>query len=375
MLRFPLPLIAVAAALLLSAQPLAARPKLNTVCQVAGLSEHRLIGLGLVFGLKGTGDGEKFLPQVQATAAVLQKLYNPVKGPEDLKSAKNTALVMIHATVPRDGVYKGGRIDCTVTAVGPCTSLLGGILMSTPMGSEVLRDERALGLAAGPITLDEKSPACGRISKGVIIQTDMAPKMSDVVKNDTFRLLIKDSFVSFHSATEIASTINSSLSVEAEGQEVAVPAGPGAVDVKIPRVYSGKPYACIAQVLETGIDSPQTQARVIVNARSGIVIATADVEIGPVAFSHKNLTVRIGDPATTADTGNTPDAAAATAADPVPGVGFGVIQDAQGRVSPVRLQQLVDALNQLRVPTADVAEILKNLEKTGRLHAEVIVQE
>jgi len=203
----------------------------------------------------------------------------------------------------------------------------------------------------------------------------MAPKMSDVIKNETFRLLIKPSFVGFHSATEIALTINSSLSVEAEGQEVAIPVGPGAVDVKIPRVYSGKPYACIAQVLETGIDSPQTQARVIVNSRSGVVIATADVEIGPVAFSHKNLTVRIGDSTTAADLANTPTDAAATPAEPVPGVGFGVIQDAQGRVSPVRLQQLVDALNQLRVPTADVAEILKNLEKTGRLHAEVIIQD
>jgi len=146
--RFLLSLVVVAAVLMLS-QFASARPKLNTVCQVAGLSEHRMLGLGLVVGLKGTGDGEKFLPQVQATAAVLQKLYNPVKGPEDLKSAKNIALVMVHATVPRDGAYKGSKIDCTVTAIGPCTSLNGGILMSTPMGSEVLRDERALGLAGG----------------------------------------------------------------------------------------------------------------------------------------------------------------------------------------------------------------------------------
>ena len=70
-----------------------------------------LIGLGLVTGLKGTGDGGKYLPMINALGAALAALNNPASGPTELKDAANVALVLIEATVPAHGIHRGQRLD------------------------------------------------------------------------------------------------------------------------------------------------------------------------------------------------------------------------------------------------------------------------
>ena len=46
------------------------------------------------------------------------------------------------------------------------------------------------------------------------------------------------------------------------------------------------------------------------------------------------------------------------------------ISGQQGQQSTQRLQQLVEALNQLRVPTEDVISIIRELHRSGKLHAQ-----
>jgi len=78
------------------------------------------------------------------------------------------------------------------------------------------------------------------------------------------------------------------------------------------------------------------------------------VEISPVVISHKNLTVQVGNQNLI---GEEPEAR------------FVAITDRdQGQV-PQRLDDLVTALNQLRVPTSDIIQILRELNRSGKLHA------
>src|SRR5438105_223917 len=58
-----------------------ARPRLENICSISGQQEQRLIGLGLVTGLKGTGDGGKYLPMIRSLGMALQQLNNHVEGP------------------------------------------------------------------------------------------------------------------------------------------------------------------------------------------------------------------------------------------------------------------------------------------------------
>ncbi|HID21431.1 MAG TPA: flagellar basal body P-ring protein FlgI, partial [Planctomycetaceae bacterium] len=115
--------------------------------------------------------------------------------------------------------------------------------------------------------------------------------------------------------------------------------------------YRDSPVDFVAQVLDVGIENPHTQARVVVNSRSQVVIVTGEVEISPVVISHKNLTIEVG-----------PQAAA------TPG-GFVVLNQDDGRQPSQQLKQLVNALNQLRVPTSDIISIIRELHRSGKLHA------
>jgi flagellar P-ring protein precursor FlgI len=209
---------------------------------------------------------------------------------------------------------------------------------------------------------DPQVPTSGKIPLGITFTEDV---IYNFVHNHQFTLLLDRDHASFRSASEIARAINENLYLENKGESLARALGPGVVQVAIPAQYRGDPMEFIAGVLDLGIDNPHTQARVVVNAKSGTVIVTGEVEISPVVISHKNLSVTIGSPE---------DLAGQPPPEPVPGVGFVGVSDQEAKLPPQRLKQLVDALNQLKVPTPDVIEILKDLHRTGKLHAELIAE-
>ncbi len=55
----------------------AAQMPLKTICRVKGQEENTLHGLGIVVGLKGTGDGGSSLPMLRSLAQAMQHLGNP----------------------------------------------------------------------------------------------------------------------------------------------------------------------------------------------------------------------------------------------------------------------------------------------------------
>jgi len=342
--------------------PAQARVRLENICTISGQQEHKLIGMGLVVGLKGTGDGGKYQPTIRALASALKLMYNPVEGPAELRDVNNVALVMIEATVPANGIRRGQKIDCFVNSIGSAKSLRGGRLMMSPLGGESISDERVMGLASGAVYVeDAQVPTSGKIPLGVTITADI---VNLFVHNHEFKLLLDAAHSSFQSASEVARVVNADISFEAEGRQLAKAIGPGVIQVMVPEQYRNDPVQFVAQVLDVGIDNPHTQARVVVNSKSGTVIVTGEVEISPVVISHKNLSVTVG-----GDENQLADAGEA-----LPGVGFVPLMDQQARQSPQRLKQLVDALNQLKVPTSDVIEIIKDLHRTGKLHAVLIVE-
>src|ERR1700760_4190031 len=91
--------------------------KVADITRIGGQRTNVLTGLGLVYGLKGTGDGGDFMPAIKPLAAMLSKYNNEVTVKE-LANAQNVALVSITATLPAGGVQNGQAIDCYVTSLG-----------------------------------------------------------------------------------------------------------------------------------------------------------------------------------------------------------------------------------------------------------------
>jgi len=352
--------LVVTLALLTASREAAARVRLENICSVQGQREQKLMGLGLVVGLRGTGDGGDYLPTIRALGSALRLLHNPVETAEALKNSDNVALVLIEATIPATGIRRGQKIDCYVNSIGAAKSLRGGRLMMSPLKTGVVADERAVAIASGPVYIEDSSVlTSGKIPNGVVIEEDFEEFVSMFVENNSFTLLLDPAHSSFHAASEVARVVNADVSFEANGQQLAKPIGPGVVRVEIPEQYHSAPVDFIAQVLNVGIDNPHTEARVILNSKTGTIVVTGEVELSPVVVSHRNLTIAVGDQADLANA--------------EPGNRFVPLMD-QSRQAPQHLRELVDALNQLKVPTSDVIEIIKDLHRSGKLHAVLITE-
>src|SRR5215472_12383141 len=84
--------------------------KVADITRIDGQRTNVLTGLGLVYGLNGTGDGGDYLPAIKPLAAMLSK-FNDSANVKDLGATKNVALVSITVTVPSNGARNGDRLD------------------------------------------------------------------------------------------------------------------------------------------------------------------------------------------------------------------------------------------------------------------------
>lgn len=335
-------------------RPAEARVRLQDICTVYGQREIQLVGTGLVVGLNGTGDGGKSAPAVRALAMMLKNMNAPATEKE-LSDAKNVALVAIHATVPRQGLRRGQTIDCYVSSIGGAKSLRGGRLLPTPLETVDLRDDRAVALASGGIRIDGKdSSTNGVIQNGAALEQNFTSLFIDTKRNHTLTLLLDESHESFLVASEIANILNHELSPDGDSSkrtELAKAVDSGVIEVQLPPEYRDDPVAFVGLVLNVGIDTPQSQARVLVNTRTQQIVVTGDVEIGPVIVRSKSLTVEIG-----AGGGE------ATGA-------FVPVVDPKSELNSPHLTQLLAALRQLEAPQDEVIDILREIHRSGVMHA------
>ncbi|HVT90799.1 MAG TPA: flagellar basal body P-ring protein FlgI [Tepidisphaeraceae bacterium] len=341
---------------LLSAIPVYA-VKVADITRIGGQRSNVLTGLGLVYGLKGTGDGGSFLPAIRPLASMLTKFADPATIGE-LGNVQNVALVSLTATVPSNGVRDGDHIDVYVTSLGGAASLRGGRLFVTPMQGP-LSGSGIFALSEGPLVLEDPStPTVAVVKGGCVMEADLPAKY---VENGKFTLILEDPAASWTTASTIAKIINDAGDGDV-GETLAVAIDPKNVIVTIPKSERDRPDSFISRVQRLPVPMLPTEARVTVNDRTGTIIMTGDVEISPVVISHKGLTITTINP------------------QPIPTQRTPVISE-RGVVAldttnqgGGKLQDLVNALDQLRVPSEDRIAIVKELYKTGKLHAKLIIE-
>jgi len=336
----------------LLAAPADARTTLESICRVKGQEENTLQGLGIVVGLKGTGDGANFLPTIRSLATAMQLMGNPIGsgGANELKDSKNVALVMVTATVPAAGARQGDKIDCVVSSIGSAKSLVGGRLFLSPLLGPDPQNPRVYALADGPITIDSVDlPTTGRVHGGCRLEEDF---FNVFIKDDKMTLVLEPNRAGFQAAQEVTELINSQLSFQSSGVPLAKAINQVCVEVTVPPQYLEDPVLFVSQVLSLPMAEVPGSSRVVIHERTGSIVIGGDVEIGPVVVTHKNVVI---------ETGNTAAPGQFVAVDS---------NDPQN----AKLKSLVEALNALRVPPADVIDIIKGLARNGKLNAELIME-
>ena len=330
--------------------------KVGDITRLGGQRVNKLTGLGLVIGLKGTGDGGDFQAAINPLASLLSKFADPVNA-EDLGNAQNVAVVMVTATLPPNGVRDGDRIDCYVRSVGAAKSLRGGSLFITPMQGP-MPGSGIFALSEGAIVLEDPStPTSGVVKLGCVMEADLP---AQYIEDGRFTLILDDASASWTTASTIAKIINDAESTN--GETLAIAVDPKNVVITIPPIERERPDSFISRVQRLPVPLLPTEARVQINERTGTMIITGDVEISPVVISHKGLTISTIKPEPIP-----------TPARPVVTQKSTVALDTT-KAGGAKLQELVDALEQLQVPAEDRITIVKELYRIGKLHGKLITE-
>jgi len=257
--------------------------KIKDVANIIGVRSNQLIGYGLVVGLNGTGDSSsKFTNQ---TLSNLLKNVNVKLNPKDIKS-KNVAAVMVTATLP-PFAREGDKIDVTVSSIGDAKSLQGGILLLTPLKGV---DGKIYALAQGPITMGGFNLKGGKKQKHFTTTVKVINGATveraviwDIYHQKYATLSLKKS--DFNLAVNIQNKINNFFK-----QKVAIAIDPRTIKLK--KIPSMSMPEFLAKVENLDISMPQENI-VVIDERTGTIIAGGNVEVEPTVIIYGNFTIKI----------------------------------------------------------------------------------
>ena len=344
--------------------------RVKDLAMVAGARDNQLVGYGLVSGLAGDGDKNPVYT-VQTIANMLLRFGISV--PASTIAAKNVAVVMVTADIP-PFAKPGTRIDVQVASMGDAKSLQGGVLLQTPL---LGADNKAYAVAQGPVsvggftagqgggggaTVTKNHPTAAQIIGGALVEHEIP---TEVVMDNTVELLLRDP--NYTTAALMAEAINQVFTNAAHAMD------PTAVQVRLPAGAEDEPVDFIAR-LESIEINPDTPARIILNERTGTIVATASIHISSCAVSHGNITINV---ASTLNVSQ-PNALAEKGRTVVtPTTTTEVTENKSSMVSLPELptvEKVAAALNALGVTPRDMMAIFQTLKQAGALQAELVTR-
>lgn len=344
-----------------------AQVRIKDVAQVQGLSDLQLVGYGLVVGLPGTGDGSSSMMTVQSVRNMLRNLGLEV----DQKQVrmKNVAAVMVTAKLPPFGKV-GSRMDVMVSSLGDAKSLSGGTLLLTPIKGV---DDEVYGLAQGPVATgggySAESMGSGVRSNisstGILPQGGIIQRENPYSRLDQGQLRFALASPDFTTAAALAEAIRKEFGPSSAAvEDAATIRYEGAED-------KGGRAALIARIENLRLQVARS-ARVVVNERTGTIVAGSEVRLQEVAVTHGSLTIKVE--SNTSVSQPAPLAQGTTTAVQNPSVSAEEPKN-QMRVIPqnANVGELAQALNALGVTPRDLIAILQAIQKAGALQAELVV--
>jgi flagellar P-ring protein FlgI len=370
----PLPAMAIAALGALWAASGVQASRIKDVAKMEGLAETQLIGYGLVVGLKQTGDG----PRTQfTTQSVVNMLRNTgIEVPKERIQVRNVAAVMV-TTKLSPFMKRGSTLDVTVSSIGDAKSLEGGTLLMSPLQAT---DGEIYALAQGALSIgginkdgpqgkssySKNHTMVGEIPNGAIIQKEAPGGLLG-----TDNLSISLSNPDFTSAVAMAKAINANYK-----KTVAEAKDPVTVSVAIPEDYKARRMEFISEVENLDF-LVSTVAKVVLNEKTGTVIAGGNVSISEVAVSQGSITIKVKENQQ-AQVSNTNAANSGTTQLSNSSSNTDISVDepkAEMKVLPTssNVADLAKSLNSLGVSPRDIIAIFQAIKRAGALNAELVV--
>ncbi len=340
--------------------------RIKDIASVSGMRKNQLVGYGLVVGLSGTGDQRGSDFTVQSIFNMLDKMG--VRVDKATLKPKNVAAVMVTAQMPVTA-KPGSRIDVTVSSIGDSTSLLGGVLLVTPLKGV---DGNIYAIAQGSVLVGGVSAqgAGASVSKN-ITTVGMLPGGANVERavafsfNEQSDVTLSLRTPDFSTATRVAKRVNETM-----GGALASAVDAGTVRLAVPPENQGNLVPLLAAIENIEV-TPDHRARVVVDEKTGTVVLGQNVQISPVAVTHGNLQIQVQESADVSQP--LPFSNGQTVVTPQTNIGVTEENRKLKMIEGATLQELVEGLNALGATPRDLISVLRTLEASGALSADLEV--
>jgi len=330
--------------------------KIADVSSIVGVRENQIIGYSLVVGLKKTGDGTTSKFTLQSISNML-KAMNIDMNPIDIKS-KNVAAVVVTARM-KPFARQGDKFDVIVSSIGDAKSLEGGTLLMTPLKGV---DGKIYALAQGSLSIggrnergagSESHPTSGVVYNGGIIEREI---YSNLFNQQYATLSLKES--GFKNAVAVQNAINKFYATQ-----VAVAMDSRSIKLKCPKNRSMIEFLAEVQDIDMNY---KPKDKIIINERTGTIVAGVDIELKPIVLTHGDITIKI------VQDKKIPTPAGAMKVDKnlVIGLNQDEVYTKQGTTT---VANLVRSLDKLGASPKDIISILEAMKSAGSISADLEV--
>jgi len=328
--------------------------KINDIANVVGVRDNQIIGYSLVVGLKKTGDGTTSKFTLQSISNML-KAMNIDMNPIDIKS-KNVAAVVVTANL-KPFTRQGDKFNVTVSSIGDAKSLEGGTLLMTPLKGV---DGKIYALAQGAISIggrnergagSESHPTTGLVFNGGLVEREV---LIDLYNQEYVTLSLKES--NFKNSVEVQKSVNAFYNTQ-----IAVAMDPRTVKLKKPENKSMIEF--LAEVQEIDMNY-KPKNKIVINERTGTIIAGIGIEIKPIVMTHGDITIKIKEQTTV----NKPAGSMTVDDNLVIGLNENEIYTKNGTTT---VANLVRSLQKLGASPKDIISILEAMKSAGSISADL----
>ncbi|MFZ6721400.1 flagellar basal body P-ring protein FlgI [Undibacterium sp. Ji49W] len=345
--------------------------RVKDIGKLQGWRENALVGYGIVTGLAGTGDSSSNRTTKQVLANVYSQFNLSI--PVEQVQSRNVAVVLVSAMLP-SFAREGETIDVTITSAGDARSLVGGNLLTTPLKAP---NGRVYALAQGSLSVggyrydangnvvQKNHPTVGAIPNGAIVEVEVSSQMLSKDQRLTFLLTDPD----YTTASRVAKAINSKFGA------IAIASDASGIQIQVSDEKKEQLVDFISEI-ENILVEPDRRAKVVINERTGVVVAGGDVQISRVSISHGDIKISVASQNTVSQPfviGQT-NSAIRTA------IVSNSKLDVEERNDPGFIAEgntvsdLVRSLVRIKTNTRDIISILRAVKAAGALHAELIIQ-